>query len=202
MTILLTGMLTGLALIVAIGAQNSYVLRQGLLRQHVWVVVAICATSDAALILAGTAGIGALIEAADGLLSALTLIGALYLIGYGLFALRRATRAAELLPSAGAAPASRRTVIATTLAFTYLNPHVYLDTVILLGTTANQFEAQKWIFALGAALGSVLWFSFLGFGASKAAPLMARPVTWRILDIAIAAVMFLIAATLIRGLVE
>lgn len=202
MTILLTGMLTGLALIVAIGAQNSYVLRQGLLRQHVWVVVAICATSDAALILAGTAGIGALIEAADGLLSALTLIGALYLIGYGLFALRRATRAAELLPSAGAAPASRRTVIATTLAFTYLNPHVYLDTVILLGTTANQFEAQKWIFALGAALGSVLWFSFLGFGASKAAPLMARPVTWRILDIAIAAIMFLIAATLIRGLVE
>lgn len=199
-TVLLTGLATGLSLIVAIGAQNSYVLRQGLLRQHVWLVVVICATSDALLILAGTAGIGALIEAAQGLLTVLTWIGALYLIGYGLFALRRATRPAELLPSAGAAPASRRTVVATALAFTYLNPHVYLDTVILLGTTANQFDAQRWVFAAGAALGSVLWFSFLGFGATKAAPLMARPTTWRVLDVAIATIMFLIAATLIRGL--
>lgn len=199
-TALLTGMLTGLSLIVAIGAQNSYVLRQGLLRQHVWLVVTICAASDALLILAGTAGIGALIEAAEGLLTVLTWLGALYLIGYGLFALRRATRPAELLPSANATPTNRRTVIATTLAFTYLNPHVYLDTVILLGTTANQFDAQKWIFATGAALGSVLWFSFLGFGATKAAPLMARPLTWRILDVAIATIMFAIAITLIRGL--
>jgi L-lysine exporter family protein LysE/ArgO len=194
--IFLTGLLTGLSLIVAIGAQNSYVLRLGLQRNHVGTAVLICALSDAVLILAGTAGIGFIVKNANFALEVFKWLGVAYLIGFGLFSLKRATQPAELLPSSGGAKSSRKTVIAATLGFTFLNPHVYLDTLVLLGTLANQFGDQRWIFAIGASLGSVLWFGFLGFGAKKASSLMSKAITWRILDVAIAIIMFLIATKL------
>lgn len=196
MQIFLTGMLTGLSLIIAIGAQNSYILRLGLQRNNVGIAVFLCAFSDAALILAGTAGIGLIVQNANTALEIFKWLGVAYLVGFGLFSLRRATKPAELLPSSNGALSSKKTVIAATLAFTFLNPHVYLDTVVLLGTLANQFGSDRWIFAIGASLGSIIWFSFLGFGAKKAAPLMSKPMTWRILDVLIAIVMFLIAASL------
>lgn len=196
MQIFFTGLLTGMSLIVAIGAQNSYVLRLGLQRNYVGTAVLMCAVSDAALILAGTVGVGLVVQNANSALEVLKWLGVVYLIGFGLFSLKRATRAAELLPNANQALSSKKTVIAATLAFTFLNPHVYLDTVVLLGTLANQFGPERWLFAIGASLGSVIWFSFLGFGAKKAAPLMSKPITWRLVDISIAIVMFLIAANL------
>lgn len=196
MQIFFTGLLTGMSLIVAIGAQNSYVLRLGLQRNYVGTAVLMCAVSDAALILAGTVGIGLVVQNANSALEVLKWLGVVYLIGFGLFSLKRATRAAELLPNANQALSSKKTVIVATLAFTFLNPHVYLDTVVLLGTLANQFGPERWLFAIGASLGSVIWFSFLGFGAKKAAPLMSKPITWRLVDISIAIVMFLIAANL------
>lgn len=185
-----------MSLIVAIGAQNSYVLRLGLQRNYVGTAVLMCAVSDLALILAGTVGIGLVVQNANSALEVLKWLGVAYLIGFGLFSLKRATRAAELLPNANQALSSKKTVIAATLAFTFLNPHVYLDTVVLLGTLANQFGPERWLFAIGASLGSVIWFSFLGFGAKKAAPLMSKAITWRLVDISIAIVMFLIAANL------
>lgn len=196
MQIFFTGLLTGLSLIVAIGAQNSYVLRLGLQRNYVGTAIVICAVSDAALILAGTAGIGLIVQNASFALEIFKWLGVIYLIGFGAFSIKRATRPAELLPSAGVALSGRKTVIAATLGFTFLNPHVYLDTLILLGSLANQFGDDRWIFALGGSVGSVVWFSFLGFGAKRAAPLMSKPITWRILDLSIAVVMFLIAAKL------
>lgn len=196
MQIFLTGILTSLSLIVAIGAQNSYILRLGLQRNYVGTAVVICAVSDAALILVGTAGIGFITGNAGTALEVFKWLGVTYLIGFGLFSLRRATRPAELLPSSGGALASRKTVIAATLGFTFFNPHVYLDTLVLLGTLANQFGDQRWVFAIGASLGSVLWFGFLGFGAKRAAKLMSKTITWRVLDVAIAVIMFLIAAKL------
>lgn len=196
MQIFLTGMLTSLSLIVAIGAQNSYILRLGLQRNYVGTAILICAFSDAGLILAGTAGIGLIVQNASWALEVFKWLGVIYLIGFGLFSLKRAAQPAELLPSAGGAKTSRKTVIAATMGFTFLNPHVYLDTLILLGSLANQFGEMRWVYAIGASLGSILWFGFLGFGAKKAAPLMARPITWRVLDISIAVVMFLIAAKL------
>lgn len=196
MQIFLTGMLTSLSLIVAIGAQNSYILRLGLQRNYVGTAVFICAVSDAALILAGTAGIGFITSGTNSVLEVFKWLGVAYLIGFGIFSLRRATKPAELLPSAGGALSSRNTVIAATLGFTFLNPHVYLDTLVLLGTLANQFGDLRWTFAIGASLGSILWFGFLGFGAKKAAKLMSKSITWRILDISIAVIMFLIAAKL------
>ena len=196
MQIFLTGMLTSLSLIVAIGAQNSYILRLGLQRNYVSTAIVICAVSDAALILAGTAGIGLIVQNANWALEVFKWLGVIYLIGFGVFSLKRAARPAELLPSAGGKKSSRKTVIAATLGFTFLNPHVYLDTLVLLGSLANQFGDLRWVYAIGASLGSILWFGFLGFGANKAAPLMSKPITWRILDIGIAVIMFLIAANL------
>jgi L-lysine exporter family protein LysE/ArgO len=185
-----------LGLIVAIGAQNSYVLRLGLQKSHVGIAVAICSISDAILILAGVAGIGALLQGRETLLDVIRWIGIIYLSWFGLSALRRATKSDQLTVGQGE-NLSRRKVVLATLGFTLLNPHVYLDTVLLLGGMANQFGSDKWFFAIGAACGSLSWFSFLGFGAKKAAPLMAKPITWKILDFFIAIVMFTIAITLL-----
>jgi L-lysine exporter family protein LysE/ArgO len=188
----LAGFLTGLSLIVAIGAQNSYVLRLGLSRQHVGLAVAICAAADVVLIAAGTAGIGGLVRSHPTALDVLRWLGVAYLVGYGLRSLWRARRSEVLLPSDATLP-SARLVAVTTLAFTFLNPHVYLDTVLLLGSLGNQYGADRWAFALGAAAASILWFCGLGFGARAAAPFMSRPATWRLLDLGIGMVMLLVA---------
>lgn len=198
MSTVLAGFVTGLSLIVAIGAQNAYVLRLGLTRTHVGLAVAICAISDAVLIVAGTAGVGAIVEASPTALTIVSWVGALYLGTYAVLAFRRALRTEVLMPSEQTAP-SRRAVLLAVVAFTWLNPHVYLDTVLLLGSIGSQYGADRWWFALGAATASVVWFTGLGFGARAAARLMSRPVTWRILDIIIGVVMTMIAVSLVRG---
>ncbi|RKT79883.1 L-lysine exporter family protein LysE/ArgO [Terracoccus luteus] len=191
----LLGLLTGLGLIVAIGAQNAFVLRQGLTRRHVGLVVAVCAVSDAALIVAGVAGVGAVITAHPAVVTVVRWVGAAYLIAFAVQSLRRAARPGAL--EAEGRAGTRRGTLLTVLALTWLNPHVYLDTVLLLGSVANQQGADRWWFATGAVTASVLWFGSLGFGARLLAPLFARPVTWRVLDVVIAVVMVTIAATLL-----
>ena len=193
----LAGFATGGSLIVAIGAQNTFVLRQGLRQEHVLPIVALCATADALLILAGVAGLGEFIQAAPGALAWLRIAGAVFLAVYGWKALRRALEPHQAVVDQGA-PTTLQAAVATALAFTFLNPHVYLDTVVLVGALANQHQgAERWQFAVGAAAASVVWFSALGFGAKLLVPLFARPVTWRVLDGIIAAVMFSLAGTLL-----
>lgn len=260
----LAGLGFGLALIVAIGAQNAHVLRQGLRREHVGAVVAVCAASDVVLIAVGTAGVGGTIAASRTLTVVMTVLGAGVLLTYGALAARRAVRGGETLVvepvpvAAGAAPggvplvavgagvgdppaeaavdggaalpaatgdgrvarerggdggtgttasAARPggrvrlgAVVATTLALTWLNPHVYLDTVVLLGSVAAGHGDARWWFAAGACVGSVVWFTALGYGAALLRPVFARPAAWRVLDAVIAAVMATIATTLVLDL--
>ena len=190
----LPGFFAGLSLIVAIGAQNAFVIRQGLTRQHVFLVVAICALCDAALIALGIAGLGAFIQGLPGLLEFVRWFGVAYLSWFGIKSIRAAMKN-DVMDTAGATSTSRGKVIAAVLGFTLLNPHVYLDTVILLGSIGNQF-ADHWVFGLGAMSASVLWFSAIGFGAKAASRFMSKPVFWRVLDSLIAVVMFSVAAFL------
>jgi L-lysine exporter family protein LysE/ArgO len=191
----ISGFAFSLSLIVAVGAQNAFLLRQGLRREHVGIVVAICAGSDIALIAAGVSGMGALIRGVPHLLTVVEIIGIVFLLGYGALALRRALRPSTLRP-ADEAGSSRRAVVVTTLALTYLNPGVYLDTVILLGTVANTHRHEEWAFAAGAAIGSVVWFVALGYGARLLSPVFAKPLAWRILDASVAVIMVTIAVRL------
>ena len=195
MTAILPGFLTGLSLIVAIGAQNAFVLRQGLLRKHVLVMVLICAISDATLIILGVLGLGALISALPWLLEVIRWVGVAFLVWYGSTSLRRFMKN-ESLKAAEAGSGNLKQTVLTTLALTFLNPHVYLDTVIFIGGIANQFGDQKWMFVIGAVTASFIWFFSLGFGASKASVVMSKPAFWKILDVFIAAVMFSLAITL------
>ncbi len=196
MRIVLSGFLTGLSLIVAIGAQNAYVLRLGLRRTYVGIAVGICAASDAVLIAAGTAGVGSFVNGHRSALRVAAGVGALYLLSYAALSLWRARRPGRLEVEEGSVP-SRRAVIASVLAFTWLNPHVYLDTVLLLGSLSGRFGAGRWWFALGATAASLAWFSTLGFASRLVAPLMSRPSTWRVLDLVIAVVMVWIALGLV-----
>jgi L-lysine exporter family protein LysE/ArgO len=187
----------GMSLIVAIGAQNAFVLRQGLRREHVFTIVAICALSDALLILLGILGLGALIAGLPVLLRIIELAGGAFLITYGVLAARRAIKPNKLIADPSGAPLKWGTAAATALALTYLNPHVYLDTVLLLGSVAGTYGADRWWFGIGAATGSVIWFSALGFGARLLKPVFAKAVAWRILDAFIALVMFAIGLSLL-----
>lgn len=192
------GLGAGLSLIVAIGAQNAFVLRQGLRREHILPVVLICIASDVVLIAAGVAGIGALTRTAPWVLQAVRWAGAAFLLTYALIAARRALRPGALQAAGSGAAGSPAAVVGTCLAITWLNPHVYLDTVLLLGSLAAPHGPEgRWLFALGAALGSTLWFSLLGFGARFLAPVFARPRSWRILDGGIAVLMAVLAAGLL-----
>lgn len=192
----LTGFSTGLALIVAIGAQNAHVLRQGIRKQHVWLCVVICAASDAILIAAGIAGIGALIEKVDWILPASHAAGALFLSGYAFFALRRALAPTSMNATHNPAASSAFQVALSTLALTWLNPHVYLDTVLLLGSIGNSFGPQRWLFALGAITASIIWFSSLGRAAGYLSKIFAKPRAWQILDLFICAFMLYLAIQL------
>ncbi|WP_198659247.1 LysE/ArgO family amino acid transporter [Nocardiopsis sp. FIRDI 009] len=196
------GLGTGLALIVAIGAQNAYVLRLGIdgRPRTVLAVVLVCALSDAALITAGVLGVGAVIEAAPTALVAVRVLGAGFLVVYGLLAAVRVVRPGAL--TSDGAPRSLRLgpAVVTALAMTWLNPHVYLDTVVFLGSVANQQEGQaRWWWARGAVTASFLWFFALGFGARFLRPVFARPGAWRVLDGAIAVVMLSLGARLALG---
>jgi len=204
------GLAAGLSLIVAIGAQNAFVLRQGLRREHVLPVVLVCAASDLVLIAAGTAGLGALVSGAPVLLAVVRWGGAAFLLVLAALAARRALRPGNLDPAAGAGATSARSAVGTSLALTWLNPHVYLDTVLLLGSLAAGYTAAhgagavgtgaaRWLFGAGAMVASVVWFTALGYGARLLAPVFARPGAWRVLDGAIAVVMATIGVSLVLG---
>ena len=214
LTSVLAGFGLGLSLIVAIGAQNLFVLRQGLRREHVLVVAAICAASDALLIALGVSGVGLVLQAVPWLVDVVRWAGAAFLVVYGLLAARRAWRGsdqgldasvdADSAPSTGSArraATSTRTrllpVVLTCLALTWLNPHVYLDTVFLLGTVASTHGDQRWLFAAGAMAASVVWFFGLAFGARYLGRWLSTPRAWRILDAVIAVVMIGLGVSLV-----
>ncbi len=191
------GLLTGLSLIIAIGAQNAFVLRQGLARQHVGIVVAICAISDLVLILAGVSGIGVIVEEAPRAIDVVRWLGVAFLAAYGVLSLLRA-RKADSLEAARQGPATRAMAVTTAVALTWLNPHVYLDTVLLLGSIANTHESRWW-FAAGASVASLLWFAGLGYGARLAHGLLSSARAWQVLDVLIGLTMLGIAAMLALG---
>lgn len=193
------GLLTGFSLIVAIGAQNAFVLRQGLAREHVGTVVAICAVSDLVLIVAGVSGIGTIVEQAPVVVDVVRWLGVAFLTWYGVRSLLGA-RHASGLAAGGGGGLSLRSAATRAVALTWLNPHVYLDTVLLLGSIANsRGDGGRWWFAVGAGAASLLWFSGLGFGARLASPLLSRPRAWQVLDVLIGLTMLAIAVTLALG---
>ena len=194
-----TGFASGLALIVAIGTQNAFLLRQGLLRQHVLALVLFCSLSDALLILLGVAGAGALIQGKPEWLQASRYAGALFLAVYALKAARRVFRPAPVQTDTVDTP-SLRTSLLLCFGFTFLNPHVYLDTVVLLGSIANQYaQTGRWWFGAGAALSSLCWFSALGFGSRWLQPWFVNPRAWQWLDALIACTMLALALNLVVG---
>jgi len=194
-----SGLATGLALIVAIGSQNAYVLRQGILRQHVSALVLFCALSDALLIVAGIGGAGVLIRDNPTLMALTRYGGALFLASYGMLAARRAWQGSQMLLTDNTGT-SLSAALAACFGFTFLNPHVYLDTVVLLGALANQRpDPGRWLFGAGACVGSLVWFSALGFGARFLAPLFKTRSAWRVLDSLIALTMLTMAVMLLLG---
>lgn len=199
----LLGLVTGLSLIIAIGAQNAFVLRLGIegRTRIIAPVVAICALSDGALILAGVFGLGVIVESAPVALVVVRVLGAGFLIVYGLHAARRALRPRALVAADAGGQTGMRVAVTTVLALTWLNPHVYLDTVLLLGAVASQQgPAERGWWTGGAVLASFLWFGALGFGSRLLRPLFARPGAWRVLDASIAVVMIALGAKLAMGL--
>ena len=191
-----TGFVASLALIVAIGAQNAFILRQGLLREHVLPLVLFCAVADGVLILAGVAGLGAVIEAEPLALNVIRFGGAAYLAYHGYDAVRRMRHSEQMSVTVGAGTTLKAALL-TVAGFTFLNPHVYLDTVILLGALANQAGDSRWVFATGAVFASFVWFFGLGYGARLLTPVFAQPKAWKALDGLIAFVMFALALTLL-----
>ncbi|MCP2040947.1 L-lysine exporter family protein LysE/ArgO [Neisseria sp. HSC-16F19] len=203
-SIFMAGFMMMSGLIIAIGAQNTFVLKQGLLRQHVLLVAGVCWLCDVLLMAAGIWGLAAVVQRYSGLLPVLSVAGALFLIAYGVFALLRAWRGGQALAvqaqNGAAKGQSAKNALLLTLGLTLLNPHVYLDTVLLVGSVASPLAAEgKWAFWLGASTLSGLWFFGLGFGARLLLPLFKRESTWRLLDSAIALMMFYLAYGLLRG---
>lgn len=195
----LAGLGLGLSLIVAIGAQNLFVLRQGIRREHVFEVALICALSDAALITLGVAGLSAITGALPWLVVVVRWAGAAFLVGYGLLAARRAfvDQGSGTDPADGPVAGSRRTVLLACLAFTWLNPHVYLDTVFLLGSVASTHGDGRWLFAFGAMTGSFAWFFALAYGARHLSRWLTGPVGARVLDGFVAVVMLVLGVSLV-----
>jgi L-lysine exporter family protein LysE/ArgO len=205
MSVLLAGFGLSLSIIVALGAQNAFVLRQGLRRERVGVVVAICTLSDILLIAAGVAGLGFLLERAPWLAGTTRWLGAAFLLAYALFAAWRALnpKGQGLLPvskdGATSGPAPLGPVVLTALAMTWLNPSVYLDTAFLIGSVASSYGEARWLFAAGASIGSTVWFLALGYGARVLSPLLRTPASWRVLDAFIALLLVYTAVRLVVG---
>lgn len=191
--VLAAGLLFGLSLIVAVGPQNSYVIRQGIRREHVLLVVAVCTASDVALIAGGVSGAGAVLAGRDWLVRAVGVAGVAFLLGYGALAARRAIRPRPMAESERAT-SGWRAALAACLAFTWLNPAVYVDTVFVVAPVSQSHGEHRWWFALGAAVASAAWFAAIGFGARSLAPVFARPAAWRVLDASVAVIMVLTAA--------
>ncbi|MEY4396345.1 MAG: hypothetical protein RLZZ40_101 [Actinomycetota bacterium] len=193
--VVLPGLVTGLSLIVAIGAQNAFVIRQGLTRKFVFEVAIVSALLDATLILLGVGGLGAILESVPVLFTVVRWFGVAYLVWFGIGSVRRAF-ASEVMDLTGESAPTRKAIIISTVTFSLLNPHVYLDTVIFLGSVANQFGDNKWWFALGASMASVIWFFSIAYGARSLSRFVTKPIFWRVLDSAIALTMFTIAGIL------
>jgi L-lysine exporter family protein LysE/ArgO len=196
--VVLAGFGTSLSLIVAIGAQNAFVLRQGIRRDAVLTVVTICGASDAVLIGLGVGGVGVLVKAWPTAVTAVAVVGGLFLLAYGFLAAKRAVKPSSMSMD-GATTGSRRRAALTCLAMTWLNPHVYLDTVLLLGSIAAGYGALRWDFAIGAVLASVSWFAAIGFGARLLSSFFAKPSSWRVLDGLVAATMAVVGIGLLVG---
>jgi L-lysine exporter family protein LysE/ArgO len=199
MNTFLTGLLLGGSLIIAIGSQNAYVLKQGLLRNHVFIICLICSVSDAFLITLGTTGVGKIIQKYPEWLTAITYLGALYLFIFGLMSFRSAFSNQSLQTSKGNSHQSTKVVVSTVLALTFLNPHVYLDTVLLIGSIASPYtDNERLYFTLGAISASFIWFFALGYGARLLTPIFAKRSAWKVLNILIGLVIWWIAYQLIR----
>jgi len=197
MTSYLSGFSLGLSLILAIGAQNAFVLKQGLKRQYVLIVCLICAVSDAFLIALGVSGFSSVVSRFPSIEIIARYVGAIFLIVYGLLSFKSSFTSSHALNPADQAASSLSKVVATCLAFTFLNPHVYLDTFLLLGAVSTKFEATKLEFASGAISASFVFFFSLGYGAKLLIPLFQKPIAWKILEFIIGVIMLLIAASLL-----
>ncbi|GAB2796549.1 LysE/ArgO family amino acid transporter [Dyella kyungheensis] len=198
-TAYLAGLAAGAGLIIAIGAQNAFVLRQGLQRHFIGSVVAVCILADVGLILLGVAGMGLAVKQHPSLLEWLRYVGAAFLAVYGMLALRRAWQGESGLQPVGNGALSRGRIVLACLAFTLLNPHVYLDTVVLLGSLSTHYAGNaRWFFAAGASTASVLWFLSLGYGARLLLPVFRSPLAWRVFDVAVAVFMLTLAVVLLR----
>jgi L-lysine exporter family protein LysE/ArgO len=195
MVALLSGFFASLSLIIAIGAQNAFVIKQGLLRSHVTLVVIFCSIADAFFILLGIGGLGTLVQSQPRILEYIRWFGVAYLTWFGIKSVRAAL-STQTMTVEKTDEKSAVKVLLSLFTFTFLNPHVYLDTVILLGSIANQFSSHRWYFALGASMASVLWFTTIGYGARAASKYMTRPIFWKVLDSIIAFIMFSIAISL------
>ena len=191
------GFALGLSLIVAIGAQNAFVLRQGLRQSHEFAVSLTCALTDAILITIGVAGIGWIVATAPWITPVMTWGGPAFLVVYGALSFLRATTQTDALAAAETGTGALRAALLTCLALTWLNPHVYLDTVVLLGSVSTQYDGARLAFGVGAVMASFTFFFALGFGARLLAPLLARPVAWRILDVFVGVIMWAIALKLV-----
>lgn len=196
---LIAGFFLSISLILAIGSQNAFVLRQGLRREHVAAVVAVCAVSDALLIAAGVAGFGTIAQAVPWFGAAMRWLGVAFLTVYGALRFRAAWQGGEALRPAVGNPAPLGQVLATCLLLTWANPHVYLDTVVLLGSVSAQYAPHGLAFAIGAAVASGVFFSALGFGARMLAPLFAKARAWVVLEVVVGVTMWVIAAGLALG---
>ena len=191
-----TGLLAGLVFTVAIGAQNAFVLRQGIRHEHVLPIALICSLADLVLIAGGIGGIGLILQRHPEFFTLACRAGAVFLLATALFSARRACAGREAVVGGGQR-LSRSAAILSCLGFTFLNPHVYLDTVIMLGTLGNQHGPHgRWIFAAGAITASVIWFFSLAYGAGRLAPLFRRPQTWRVFDASVALMMMGLAGGL------
>lgn len=200
MNIFLTGLLLGGGLIIAIGSQNAYVLKQGLLRSHVFIICLICALSDAILITIGTTGIGKIIESHPDWLKAITWFGAAYLFIFGIISFRAALSNQTLSAAAADSSQSTKVIVSTVLALTFLNPHVYLDTVLLIGSISSPYDSsERLYFTLGAISASFIWFFSLGYGARLLIPLFKKPSAWKVLNSLIGLLMWWIAYSLIAN---
>ncbi|GAA3932813.1 LysE/ArgO family amino acid transporter [Litoribacillus peritrichatus] len=196
LTVMTSGFITSISLIMAIGAQNAFVLSQGIKKKFNFEIAMTCCSIDALLIFAGIAGMGLLISSSPILMWCIAVFGAVFLTGYGLKAFMSAFSEQKMVAESQGIQTVGK-ALAITVSITLLNPHVYLDTVVLIGSVGGQYGApDRWLFAVGATLASVIWFFSLSFGAAKLAPLFERPMAWRVLDILVCAMMWAIAFSL------
>jgi L-lysine exporter family protein LysE/ArgO len=193
------GLSLGFSLIVAIGAQNAFVLKQGIRKEHTFAVAALCSLIDVALIVAGTLGLGSVIASIPLLLRAITFLGALFVAWYGVQAFIRVFRPNAILTDTGGEPLSLKTTVTTLLLLSLLNPHVYLDTVLLVGGISSRHPLpDRYFFTAGACGASILWFFALSYGAGFLAPLFAKKITWKIFDFLIGVIMVVMCVQLVK----